>query len=101
MKMRDYELTQRAVDDIASARDWYEMQRAELGNRFLRSVVKAIGEARAHPVRFPEMYLGVRAVGCKGFPYRVYYEPHPDRIVVRAVYHTARDPKSWDDPARE
>lgn len=99
--MRAYELTTRAVRDLASARDWYDSKRADLGDQFLDAVLLAIRAARDSPNRFPEVFPGVRAVGCRRFPYRTYYEVLPDLIVVRAVYHTARDPKRWADEERE
>ena len=61
----------------------------------------AIREGREHPEHFPEMKPGVRGVGCIGFPYRVYCEVLVDRIVVRAVYHTGRDPDRWDAEDRD
>jgi hypothetical protein len=44
---------------------------------------------------------GVRAIGCVGFPYRIYYEIRAGKIVIRAVYHTARDPSRWADEDRQ
>ncbi len=99
--MRDYDFTRRAVRDIASSRDWYARQGADLGNRFFDAVLEAIREAREHPEQYPEMEPGIRGVGCAGFPYRVYYEPRPDKIVIRAVYHSNRDPTRWDDEERD
>ena len=99
--MLDYDLTERAVRDIASARDWYDRRDIKLGNRFIDATLSAIRVARENPDICPEVRTGVRAVRCKTFPYRVYFESAPDRIVVLAVYHTARDPQAWDDPLRE
>jgi plasmid stabilization system protein ParE len=98
--MLDYDFTKRAVRDITSAREWYDRHEPDLGNRFVDAVLRAIREAREHPEQFPEMEPGVRGIGCVGFPYRVYCELRPDKIVVRAVYHGARDPSRWDDENR-
>jgi len=99
--MIDYDLTERAVQDIASARDWYDRRRIDLGNKFLDTVLASIAAARERPTSGPEVRRGVRAVLCRRFPYRVYFEVKPDRIIVLAVYHTARDPHKWDDPQRD
>jgi plasmid stabilization system protein ParE len=99
--MRDYEFTARAIRDITTARDWYDRHGNDLGNRFVDSVVSAIREAREHPQRFPEIEPGIRSAGCVGFPFRVYYELKSDDIIIRAVYHTARNPEKWDDKQRE
>jgi plasmid stabilization system protein ParE len=96
----DYDLAPRAVRDIVAARDWYDQRGKDLGNRFLDAVLRAVREAREHPNRFPKVEAGVRAVGCVDFPYRVYYEPVPERIIIRAVYHSARNPRNWKDESR-
>ena len=99
--MHDYDFSRRAVRDIVSARHWYDRQRRDLGNRFLDSVLLAIREAREHPLRWAELRPGIRSVKCAGFPYRVYYEVQNEKIIIRAVYHLARDPELWDDPRRQ
>src|SRR5438552_12460765 len=98
--MRDYELTERAVRDIEAARDWYDQKQVDLGNRFLDTVLEAIAVARERPLSCPEVRNSVRAIRCRRFPYRIYFEAMPDRIVILAVYHTARDPRRWDESER-
>jgi plasmid stabilization system protein ParE len=52
--------------------------------------------------KFPEMFArvhgNVRRVIVSRFPYAVFYKVEADWIVVLAVLHTARDPKSWPRP---
>jgi plasmid stabilization system protein ParE len=52
--------------------------------------------------KFPEMFArvhgDVRRVIVSRFPYAVFYKIEADWIVVLAVLHTARDPKSWPRP---
>ena len=98
--MLSYEFTDRAVRDLAEARDWYDRRGADLGDRFIDDVLVAIRAARESPVRYPVVENGVRAVRCKRFPYRVYFETHADRIDILAVYHTAREPRLWNDSDR-
>ena len=98
--MRPYELTERALRDLAHARDWYDRHSMELGNRFIDAVLAAARVARERPMSFPVVRNGIRAVRCKRFPYRVYFETLNDRIVVLAIYHTARNPPLWDDAGR-
>ncbi|MEA2736354.1 MAG: hypothetical protein QOE14_2805 [Humisphaera sp.] len=99
--MIDYDLSRRAVRDIESAQDWYDDQSIQLGNEFFDDILLAIRGAREHPLRYPEVESGIRGVRCSRFPYRVYYEVRADKIVIRAVYHTSRNPKLWDDPNRQ
>src|SRR5438874_2288069 len=99
--MRDYEFRPRAVRDIASARDWYDGQQADLGNKFFDAVLMAVREAREHAERFPQVNPTTRALRLTRFPYRVYYATRSDRIIIRAVYHTHRDPDRWADEDRD
>ena len=99
--MLAYDLSERAVRDLASARDWYDEKAIDLGDRFLDAALLAIRAARERPSSFPEVRSGVRAVRCRKFPYRVYFEVADNRLVVLAVYHTARDPQRWEDLSRE
>jgi plasmid stabilization system protein ParE len=52
--------------------------------------------------KFPEMFArchgDVRRVIVSRFPYAVFYRVEAERIVVLAVLHTARDPKSGPRP---
>jgi toxin ParE1/3/4 len=99
--MLDYDFTDRALRDLASARAWYDRQDPKLGNQFIDDVLAAIRVARTRPISFPEIANGIRGVRCSRFPYRVYYDVQADRIQIAAVYHTARDPSRWNDPDRE
>ena len=99
--MLDYELTPRAVRDMSAAMDWYQVERQDLAHQFFDSVLIAIRRARETPTLFAEVEPAVRAVGCRRFPYRVYFETLPNLIVVRAVYHSARDPDRWADEDRD
>ena len=97
----DYDLSRRAVRDIETAQDWYDLKNLQLGNEFFDEVLLAIRAAREHPLSYPEIEPGVRGVRCARFPFRVYYEVKVDRVVIRAVYHTSRHPALWDDPDRQ
>jgi toxin ParE1/3/4 len=99
--MRDYELSERAVCDLASIREWYDGRSTDLGNRFIDDVLKAIRAARERPMSFPQVDERTRAVRCQRFPYRVYFIPLAKRIDVLAVYHTAREPSRWNDAERD
>ena len=98
--IRPFAFSDRAERDLERAREWYDRQGADLGNRFIDSVVVAIGVARENPGSCPVVRKGVRAIRCKRFPYRVYFELQGDRVVAAAVYHTARNPRLWNDPDR-
>ena len=98
--MLPYDLSERAVRDLAHAREWYDRVSVDLGNRFIDAVLPAVRSARERPHSCPVVRNGIRGIRCKRFPYRVYFDVADDRVVVLAVYHTARNPRLWDDPER-
>ena len=51
--MLSYELSDRAVRDLVHAREWYDRQGADLGNRFVDEALMAIGAARERPSVIP------------------------------------------------
>src|SRR2546422_157420 len=50
--MLDYDLTDRAVRDMTSARRWYDNENIDLGNRFIDEVLLTIRAARERPHSF-------------------------------------------------
>ena len=98
--MRSYGLTQRAERDLLAARSYYDQSSVKLGNRFVDAVFDVVTIARERPESCPVVGSGARAIRCRRFPYRVYFRVEPDRIVILAVYHTAREPDRWDDGSR-
>lgn len=84
-----------AEADIEQAYQWYESQRAGLGEAFLLAVKDAIDIVVAHPDRFPVMHRDTRRVLLRRFPYALYYRSLAEGIVVIACFHGRRDPERW------
>lgn len=81
--------------DIADAYDWYEDQRAGLGERFLTAVRECLDRVQAHPLAYPVIEHGVRRALLRTFPYSVLYLTRPDLLIVVACFHGRRDPDVW------
>jgi plasmid stabilization system protein ParE len=86
-------------DEIDEAYAWYEDQRAGLGEEFLAEVQRVLDRIERNPEIHAPIYQAVRHGRVKRFPYAVYYRVEPDRIVVIAVHHSKRDPRSWQSRA--
>ena len=85
----------RAEADIEDAFNWYEAERAGLGQEFraaLRSALAALAEG---PQRYPVVFRGARRIRLKRFPYSVYYREFADVIAVLACTHGHRHPSQW------
>ena len=92
---RHFILRTRAENDIRSAFEWYEAQRAGLGIEFLAALRERLETVRAHPESSPVRYRGIRRAVVSRFPYLIFYVIRSDRVAVLAVLHHARNPAVW------
>lgn len=88
-----------AVEEVDVAYDWYEEQRAGLGEAFLEALLKHIDDIQASPAGRAVLYRGIRACAMRRFPYVIYYRVLPERINVVAVQHGHRSPRAWKSRA--
>lgn len=81
--------------DIEDARDWYELQQAGVGQEFVDEVGATLNRVRGNPDAYAANRGGVRKAPVSRFPYVVYYLVTTTLVVVFAVIHTSRHPRSW------
>lgn len=72
---------------------WYEGERAGLGLEFQAAVDAALVLVAQQPLLFHRVRGPVRRAVLKRFPYSIHFLDEPERIVVLAVFHAARDPR--------
>jgi plasmid stabilization system protein ParE len=84
-----------AEDDVRHAYDWYELQRPGLGDDFALCVEAALSAIAQRPRAFPKVHKNARRVLIHRFPYLVVFVEQKDVIIVVAVVHGARHPKTW------
>jgi plasmid stabilization system protein ParE len=82
-------------DEINDAHDWYEHHQAGLGREFLDELEQVLAGIAANPARYGFAEDDIREGLLQRFPYAVYYRELPDRVRVLAVFHTSRDPSTW------
>jgi plasmid stabilization system protein ParE len=81
--------------EFDDAHDWYEEQRAGLGDTFADRVHDAL-ELIAEFPRMHAVVLGdIRKAVVHRFPYCVFYREEATRVRVLAVFHSSRDPALW------
>ncbi|MEP7171045.1 MAG: type II toxin-antitoxin system RelE/ParE family toxin [Bacteroidota bacterium] len=83
--------------DIADSYLWYEMQREGLGKDFELCIEAGLNRIVRNPKNFQKKYKSVRIHFIERFPYGIHYLLDRQLIKVIAVFHTARDPKSWNE----
>jgi plasmid stabilization system protein ParE len=74
---------------------WYEGKQAGLGADFLTELQRVLDTIAGQPDRYPVALGDTREAAMSRFPYCVFYRTRPGRVVVTAVFHTARDPSVW------
>jgi plasmid stabilization system protein ParE len=90
---RPVRLTPRAVEEGLAAREWYEAERAGLGNAFGYAIEQVLELISEHPESSPKFYREFRRCRLSKFPYHLYYVPEQGEIIVVAILHAARSPQ--------
>lgn len=84
-----------AESDLDRAASWYEMQKPGLGLLFLDAADTLFHRLRESPLQFPFVSADVRRALLHTFPYAIYFRVSDDAVVVLAVLHLSRDPRTW------
>jgi len=85
----------RADLDVAATFDWYENEKARLGQNFLDELRAAYDRIADSPLAYQHLRSGIRRALLRRFPYAVYFAVEGDVVVVLAVLHVGRDPAEW------
>lgn len=83
--------------DLADAEDWYESRRFGLGGEFREAAGRALARVGEAPLAFPVVYRGLRRAIVSRFPYLIYFAASPERVLVIACLHMARNPRLLRD----
>jgi plasmid stabilization system protein ParE len=83
-----------AEQDLSNARDWYEARRAGLGLEFLIEVAFTLKEIESNPTRDRLYYREFRRTLLTRFPYKVFFQVFPERIVIFRVLHAKQEHSS-------
>lgn len=86
-----------AQEDLYSAMDWYNAERAGLGNAFVAAVERTAQMAADAPLLGSFVGHELRRVLVPAFPYAVIYAVEPHTLWILAVAHFRRRPKYWRD----
>ena len=84
-----------AEADIEAAATWYDQQQPGLGLRYVSAVDHVLGRIRETPLQFPLIASEVRRALLHTFPYAVYFRVTEESVVILAVLHLRRDPRTW------
>ena len=86
-----------ALDELEEAAAWYEARQPGLGFAFAAEIERVIAAVSDRPLAFPQWKPAdpVRRALAKRFPYAVFFDIEPERIVIMAIAHSGRRPGYW------
>jgi len=79
--------------DLQSAFNKFEDYREGFGEEFMTAVDAHLARAAVFPLVAAVYHKNVRRQVMVGFPYGIFYEPHPTRIIVIAILDLRQDPE--------
>ena len=79
-------------DDVREAYQWYEKQRAGLGEDLLMCIEEALGRIVDNPLIGVHITDAVYRILIRRFPYGVYYRVKKRGLIVVALRHLKRRP---------
>jgi plasmid stabilization system protein ParE len=84
-----------AEEEIAEAYRWYEEQQGGVGAAFLVCTEECLAAIAENPKAFGIAHKDIRKAVMRRFPYVVYFLHTEPDIVVLAVFHAKRNPRTW------
>lgn len=84
-----------ADEDILRIAQWYDIQKAGLGLRFLDDLEAKFEQIQSGPSHYQVRYKGVRFAILRYFPCSVHFTVEGDKIFILAVFGDAQDPSLW------
>jgi toxin ParE1/3/4 len=91
--MQQLIFTNRAINDIAKAKKWYNTQQPNLGLRFTDYIFKCAEEIHNNPLFYPNKYKATREYVVKKYPYVIIYSIEENYLFVLRVFPCKTSPK--------
>lgn len=83
-----------AIQMAKDAYDWYEEQKVGLGNLFLAEPSRFYTKLEKNPFYYQKIKKEYRHLVLGKVPYVIIFEIIKYEIIIFAIFHTARNPKS-------
>jgi len=88
-------LTPEAELDVDNAHLWYHRQAPRLAAEFLSAIDASLASIQRYPKAYALVDATTRRALVRRFPYAIFYAVAAREIVVYAIFHGARDPRTW------
>ena len=80
--------------EALEARGWYESRSPGLGLDFVRALEASVASAVRNPEAFAFVEGQLRRVIFRRFPYSLIFRVFPEYLLIVAVFHHRREPRS-------
>lgn len=84
-----------AQAELTEAIGYYDSQEAGLGSQFTEEIKRTIGRVLLYPEAWPPISKRTRRCLMNKFPYGIIYQIRGDVLLIIAVMHLHREPKTW------
>ena len=84
-----------AQAELAEAIAYYDSQEPGLGSRFAEEIKRAIGRVLQYPEAWSPLSKRTRRCLVNKFPYGIIYQMRGDVLLIIAVMHLHREPRTW------
>jgi hypothetical protein len=91
------EFIEPAAIELDDAADYYNIQSAGLGQKFLDEVIETIGFIEKFPQLWSRNTENTRKAILRKYPFNLIYSIFDDKIYIIAVAHQNREPEYWID----
>lgn len=98
--MNPVNIQPRAGAEADEAAAWYDAEQPGLGIEFLLELDAAIERAAETPLAYAPVFLEVRRVLTRRFPFAVYFVYDGDVVEVFAILHQRRAGSLWQSRVR-
>ena len=78
-------------DEMANTFEWYEAQRAGLGNELMEEINYCLVKLSSHPQYYSYFNNQYRKIKLNRFPYSFLYEIQSNLVVVLQFYHAKQN----------
>lgn len=78
--------------EIEDAKEYYNLQKATLGDTFKNDVKKSIENIKQFPTLYPNITNNIKRCLLHRFPYSIFYAISDNTILVLSVAHQHRKP---------
>lgn len=86
-----------AKNDIQEIVDYYDSISPKLADKFLQQLFSAFDLLLANPQLFQLKYRATRVLYLKTYPFGIHYRIDENEVIILAVIHTSRNPKTWKE----